>query len=79
MSALHWRLANYLEQRQITAYALGKAMGASYMNTVYKMAKKGKEPSRVDLPTLLRILDGLRKLTGEDVQLSDILEYVPDP
>ena len=78
MSALHWRLADYLETRQLTAYALGKAMGANYMNTVYKMAKKGKEPSRVDLPTLLRILDGLRKLTGEEVQLSDILEYVPD-
>ena len=79
MSALHWHLADYLETRQLTAYALGKAMGTSYMNTVYKMAKKGKEPSRVDLPTLLRILDGLRKLTGEEVQLSDILEYVPDP
>lgn len=78
MSAIHWRLADYLETRHLTAYALAKAMGTSYMNTVYKMAKKGKEPSRVDLPTLLRILDGLRKLTGEDVQLTDILEYVPD-
>ena len=78
MSAIHWRLADYLESRQYTAYALGKTMGATYMNTVYKMAKKGKEPSRVDIPTLLRVLDGLRKLTGEDVQLTDILEYVPD-
>ena len=79
MSVLRWRLADFLESRQLTAYALGKAMGTSYMNTVYKMAWRGHEPTRVHLPTLLRVLDGLRKLTSEDVQLTDILEYVPDP
>lgn len=78
MSALRWRLADYLEARNLTAYALGKAMGTSYMNTVYRMAKRGQEPTRIDLPTLLSVLDGLRKLTGEDVQIADILEYVPD-
>jgi len=78
MSVLRWRLAEFLRARKLTAYSLGKAMGTSYMNTVYKMAKPGNGPSRVDLPTLVRVLDGLRKLTGEDVQLTDILEYVPD-
>ncbi|GGR32178.1 hypothetical protein GCM10008957_48510 [Deinococcus ruber] len=48
------------------------------MNTIYRIARKGEEPTRVDFLILAAILDGLRKLTGEEVQLSDILEYVPD-
>lgn len=78
MSVVRWRLADYLEKRGLTAYALGKAMGTSYMNTVYRMARRGDEPTRVDLPTLSSVLDGLRKLTGEDVQIADVLEYVPE-
>lgn len=75
MSALHWRLADYLAERKLTAYALGKAMGISYMNTVYKMAKPGYTPSRLDMAILLKTLDGLRTLTGEEVKLTDILVY----
>lgn len=78
MSAVRWRLSRYLEERNLTAYALAKAGGINRMTTVYRIAKVGSEPSRVDLPTLAAILDGLRKLTGEDVQITDILEYVPD-
>ena len=48
------------------------------MNTVYRMAKRGHEPSRIDLPTLLNVLDGLRTLTGEDVGIIDILVYTPN-
>lgn len=48
------------------------------MNTVYRMAKRGHEPSRIDLPTLLNVLDGLRTLTGEDVGITDILVYTPN-
>lgn len=78
MSVVRWRLGAYLGERRITAYALAKASGISRMNTIYRIARPGSEPSRVDLPTLAAILDGLRKLTGEDVQITDILEYVPD-
>ncbi|MBB5366275.1 helix-turn-helix domain-containing protein [Deinococcus humi] len=77
MSALRWRLADFLAERNLTAYALGKAMGTSYMNTVYRIAKRGHEPTRIDLPTLLNILDGLRTLTGEDVDITDVLVYEP--
>lgn len=78
MSVVRWRLSSYLEERNLTAYALSKASGVNRMATMYRIAKAGSEPSRVDLPTLAAILDGLRKLTGEDVQIADILEYVPD-
>lgn len=75
MSVLRWTLADFLAEHEITAYALGKAMGTSYMNTVYRLARRGHEPSRIDLPTLVTVLDGLRTLTGKDVQITDILHY----
>lgn len=78
MSETRWKLAEFLEGRGFSAYALAKASGVSQPNTVYRIAKAGREPKRIDLLTLTAILDGLRKLTGEDVQITDVLEYVPD-
>lgn len=78
MSRVRWRLADYLESRNLTAYALGKAIGTARMNTIYRIARRDEEQTRVDFTVLASVLDGLRKLTGEDVQIADILEYVPD-
>lgn len=79
MSVVRWRLAEFLETKHLTAYALGKSIGGARMNTIYRIARRGEEPTRVDFLILAVILDGLRKLTNEEVQLSDILEYIPDP
>ena len=62
----------------MSVYALAKATGTSRPTTIYRLARENHEPTRIDLPTLTLVLDGLRKLTGEDVQITDILEYVPD-
>ncbi|PNY79913.1 helix-turn-helix domain-containing protein [Deinococcus koreensis] len=78
MSVTRWRLAEYLKQRGISAYALAKSTGTARPTTIYRLARPDHTPTRVDLPTLTMVIDGLRKLTGEDVQISDILEYVPD-
>lgn len=78
MSIVRWRLADFLKEKELSAYALGKATGITRMNTIYRIARKGAEPTRVDLPTLALIIDGLQKLTGETVSITDILEYVPD-
>lgn len=78
MSVMRWTLSNFLEKKGLTRYALVKASGISQPNTVYRIARLGHEPTRIDIPTLKAVLDGLRKLTGEDVQISDILEYIPD-
>ncbi|MGM9320865.1 helix-turn-helix domain-containing protein [Deinococcus aquaticus] len=78
MSTVRWRLADFLQEKNLTAYALGKATGITRMNTIYRIARKGSEPTRVDLPTLALVIDGLQKLTGETVSITDILEYVPD-
>lgn len=78
MSVVRWRLADFLAERNLTTYALGKAIGTTRMNTIYRIARRQEEPTRVDFFVLAAVLDGLRKLTGEDVQITDILEYVPD-
>ncbi len=78
MSVTRWRLADFLRDRGLSVYALTKASGAKQPNTIYRIARPGYEPTRIDLPTLTLVLDGLRKLTGEDVQIGDILEYHPD-
>lgn len=78
MSLVRWRLADYLEERGLTAYAVAKASDITRLNTIYRLARRGKEPTRVDLPTLALLLDGLRKVTGGPVSISDVLEYLPD-
>lgn len=78
MSLVRWRLADYLEERGLTAYAVAKASDITRLNTIYRLARRGKEPTRVDLPTLALLLDGLRKVTGGPVSLDDVLEYLPD-
>lgn len=78
MSLVRWRLADYLEERGLTAYAVAKASDITRLNTIYRLARRGKEPTRVDLPTLALLLDGLRKVTGGPVSIGDVLEYLPD-
>lgn len=78
MPEVRWKLAAYLESKGLTAYALGKVIGVTRMNTIYRIARRGDEPIRVDLPTLALIIHGLRKLTGEEVGITDILEYSSD-
>lgn len=77
MSLVRWRLADFLEERGLTAYAVAKASDITRLNTIYRLARRGKEPTRVDLPTLALLLDGLRKVTGEPISIGDVLEYLP--
>ena len=79
MSEVRWRLADFLEEHDLTAYALGKTIGSTRMNTIYRIARRGQEPQRADFPTLALVLDGLTRLTGKRVSLLDVLEYIPDP
>ena len=75
MSAIRWRLADFLKEHGLSAYALAKHSGVKHPNTVYRIARPGHEPGRVDLPTLKAILDGLRELTGKPTRLADVLVY----
>lgn len=80
MSEVRWRLADFLERRGITAYRLAKTVGGgAKAGTIYRLARRGSEPTRVDLPTLAVVLTGLRRVTGEDVELGDVLEFIEAP
>ena len=78
MAQVRWKLAAYLQERGITPYRLARAVAAeTRTGTVYRLARKGREPSRIDLPTLATILEGLRRVTGEEVSFEDVLEFEP--
>lgn len=67
-----WKLKEFLEEHQITAYKLKKAADIG-QGTVYRLAKN--EADGISLETLDAVLDALCALTGKKVKLTDILEY----
>lgn len=79
VATYRWKLPEYLEANEITPYRLGVELGGhKRIPVIYRLAKKDKPPTRVDLDTLGELIKGLRALTGKDVQLSDLLEYNPE-
>lgn len=72
---MKWVLKDYLNRHEVTPYQLAKATGLS-VNTVYPLARG--EAQRISLDTLQTVLDALDKLTGERVELSDVLERAAD-
>lgn len=80
MQHVRWRLAEFLKEHNLTAYRLAKTLESeTRANTIYRLAREGGEPTRVDLSTLGVVLRGLRELTGEEITFDDILEYDPSP
>ena len=74
------RLGEYLERHGLTAYRLAKAMqeinqGKPSASAVYAIVEGKNTPS---LETVNVALNALSKLLGHPVQLTDLLEYVPD-
>jgi mRNA-degrading endonuclease toxin of MazEF toxin-antitoxin module len=65
------KLKEYLDERGLSVYALIKASGLA-PNTLYAIARGASGNARLD--TLAGVLTGLRRLTGEDATLSDILD-----
>jgi Helix-turn-helix. len=68
---MKWLLKDYLNEHQLTAYQLAKETGLS-LNTIYPLARG--ETQRISLETLQTVIDGLDKLTGRRVEVTDILE-----
>jgi Cro/C1-type HTH DNA-binding domain len=71
-----WRLnlGKYLSAHDITPYRLVKASGLA-SNTVYALARGPAQ--RIDLATVSTILATLEQLTGQSVDISEILESTP--
>lgn len=78
MDTVRWKLRDFLEQNNLTTYALVRASDLA-PNTVYSLARGSTKHVRLD--TVAGVLGGLRQLTGHEVGLSDILEHevAPEP
>jgi DNA-binding Xre family transcriptional regulator len=68
---LKWRLKDYLDQHDLSAYALTKTAEVA-PNTVYALARGTHE--RVSLEVLDKVMAGLDELTGQRVSVCDLLE-----
>jgi len=67
-----WNLKPILDERKITRYALSKRSGLA-MGTIYAMYDNRSK--QVGLETLSSLLKALRELTGEEVDMGDVLRY----
>lgn len=68
---MKWRLKDYLARNNITAHQLALESKLS-LNSVYPAVRGQAE--RVSLATLDRMLAALDQLTGQRVELTDLLE-----
>lgn len=68
---MRWKLKDYLEQNELSAYALIKAADVA-PNTVYGITRG--EHERVSLVVLDKVIAGLELLTGRHVDMNDLLE-----
>ena len=70
---LRLNLGKYLEQHNISAYRVVQVCKLA-PNTVYALARKPTK--RIDLDTVSAVLAGLETITGENVQLNDLIEDI---
>lgn len=69
---VRWTLAEYMDARGITRYALQKQSGVP-MNTLRAMY--AQTSARVDFVVLDRVLIALSQLSETKVSVSDVLEH----
>lgn len=75
--ATQWRLKQFLSEHDLKPAAVVLATeGRLSRNSVYALAR-GAEAIRFE--TLNVLLPALREITGEDVAVSDLISYEPDP
>ena len=69
---VRWRVYEILEAHDISTYRLMKESGLA-QGTVYRLVKG--DTSTVNAETLDRVMTTLRRLSGQDLQISDLLDY----
>lgn len=73
--ATTWKLRDYLHERRIKPATLARQIGDTMSRTAIYGLVQEQPPKAIYFETLDAILPALRALTGEDVQVSDLLEY----
>lgn len=72
-----WKLEDYLSARGKTRYELASAMTGekqSNLTLLYRLSSA----KRLDYATLDKLIRGLRKLTGEQSSVADLIEFVDE-
>jgi DNA-binding Xre family transcriptional regulator len=69
---VRWKVNKILDEFDISPYRLMKEAGLA-QGTVYRLVKG--DTSTVNAETLDRVMTTLRRLTGRQLQISDLLEY----
>ena len=69
---VRWKVHTILAEFDISPYRLMKEGGLA-QGTVYRLVKG--DTSTVNADTLDRVMTTLRRLTGQQLQISDLLEY----
>lgn len=70
-----WKLKDTMDAHGVTRYALQKDTGIA-LNTIRAMYDG--DTQRPDLALLDKIIGSLRRLTGQDIVLSDVLVFTPE-
>lgn len=73
--ALEWKMKEFLEAHNVSAYRLMKEAGLA-QGTAYRLANN--RAKGLNLETLDGVISALRRLTGKRVFLADLLEYQED-
>ena len=77
MDTVKWKLREFLTEHGITpAQVFDKTDGKLSRNGVYRLTDP--ELGGVRFESLAAIIPALRELTGEDVAVGDLIEYVGD-
>ena len=69
---VRWTVRPFLVRHGLSAYRLMKQSGLA-QGTVYRLVRG--ETNTLNAETLDRVMTALRELTGEDVQIGDLLRY----
>lgn len=72
---VRWKVKAYLKAHNLTPYRLRKESGLA-QGTVYRLVNG--DTVNLNAATLDTTIKTLRKLTGEHVDISDVLEYQED-
>lgn len=74
---LRLNLGSYLRRHNLSAYRLvNEVRGRVSPGTVYALARRPAQ--RIDLETVGEVMQALSRLTGETVELKDVIEQVSE-
>jgi len=69
---VHWTVKPLLKRHGITPYRLMKESGLA-QGTIYRLVNGDTRSLNAD--TLDRVMAALRRLTGEEIEIADLLRY----